>query len=307
MTTHLETPVAPFEMKVGMTPFTLRHDLSANPLFTLEAMADLAAALPQDKVDYNMADLPLDVSGTPVQANGLSRADTVRSIRENGSWMVLREIDHQPAYRQLLDEIVDQIAEMTGTAPSTFTHRTALGFVTSPGGITPFHLDSEHNFLLQITGHKRMTIVPGVAAMSPEDIEISPSKSRYIEFRPGFAPLAKTFDLGPGDALCVPFNDPHYVENGDEVSVSLGITFHDADTRRRRKIQTMNHMLRRVGLPQPVPGIRPKADGVKVAAYDTVNAVLDPIRRNEKARQFVKRHILRGAALTPDKADLQPT
>ena len=307
MSTHIHTAPEKIEMKVGMSPFTLRHDLANSALFTLEAMAVLAADLPRDKVDYNRADLPVDVHGLPVPGNGLSPAETVRSIRDNGSWMVLQGIEHAPAYRHLIDELVDEIARLADVAPSSFSHRVGYGFVTSPGGVTPYHLDSEHNFLLQMSGTKRMTILPAEACTTAEDLEISPSKSRYIEYRPAFTPLAQTFDLGPGDMLCVPFNDPHYVENGDQVSISMGITFHDEASLNQRKVQTVNHIMRRMGLPQPKPGVKPRADKAKAAAYTAVNMVVDPVRKNQKARQFVKRHILRGAALTPGTTGPQPT
>ncbi len=301
MTQHFTLPSsapAALDMHIGMEPFKLRHDLAGDPLFSLEAIATLATDLPADKVDYNRANLPVDVAGAPIPGNGLTPAQTVHEIETCGSWMVLKGMELVPAYAALLDELVDELARLSGLSPKAFSHRVALGFVTSPGGVTPYHLDSEHNFLLQMRGHKTMTILPHTATTTPQDIEISPSKSRYIEYRAAFAPLAKTFELTAGDAVCVPFNDPHYVQNGNEVSVSMGITFHDMETWQRRKVATVNHTLRRIGLAQPRPGTRPTADKAKVAAYDAVNALMDPIRRNEKARQFVKRHLLRGAAVT---------
>src|SRR3546814_4940370 len=36
----------------------------------------------------------------------------------------------------------------------------ALIFLSSPGSITPFHMDPEHNILLQIEGEKTMTVFP---------------------------------------------------------------------------------------------------------------------------------------------------
>ena len=296
---HFSAHPATITMHVGMAPFKMRHDLAGNPMFSLEAMADLAGTLPKDKVDYNLANLPVDVAGKHVPFNGLSPANTIREIETCGSWIVLKGMECVPAYNVLLDELVDDIAHLSGVAASAFEHRAALGFVTSPGGVTPYHLDTEHNFLLQMSGTKTMTILPHQATTTSTDIEISPAKSRYIEYRPAFAALAKTFELVPGDAVCVPFNDPHYVENGGSVSVSMGITFHDLDTWQRRKVATVNHMMRRIGLPQERPGVRSGRDKMKAAAYDAFNALAEPVRNNKTARQFVKKHLLRGAAVTP--------
>lgn len=296
---HFSDHEGSIDMHVGMSPFKMRHDLAGNPMFSLEAMADLANALPRDKVDYNLANLPVDVSGKHVPFNGLSAANTIKEIETCGSWIVLKGMEHVPAYKALLDELIDDLACLSGVSASAFDHRVALGFVTSPGGVTPYHLDSEHNFLLQISGKKTITILPHEATTTAEDTELSPAKSRYIKYQPGFAPLEQTFGLSAGDAVCVPFNDPHYVKNGDEVSVSMGITFHDLETWQRRKVATVNHMLRRIGLPQERAGIHSGKDRLKAAAYDALNTVVEPIRNNKKARQFVKRHVLRGAAATP--------
>lgn len=296
---HFSAHDGGIEMRVGMSPFKMRHDLAGNPLFSLEAMADLASELPRDKVDYNLANLPVDVSGKHVPFNGMSAANTIKEIETCGSWIVLKGMEHVPAYNALLDELIDELAHLSGVSTSAFDNRVALGFVTSPGGVTPYHLDSEHNFLLQMSGKKTITILPHQATTTAEDTEISPAKSRYIQYQPGFAPLEQTFELSAGDAVCVPFNDPHYVKNGDAVSVSMGITFHDLETWQRRKVATVNHMLRRIGLPQERAGTQHGKDKLKAAAYDALNTVVDPIRNNKKARQFVKRHVLRGAAATP--------
>lgn len=296
---HFSAHGGGIKMRVGMSPFKMRHDLAGNPLFSLEAMADLASELPRDKVDYNLANLPVDVSGKHVPFNGMSAANTIKEIETCGSWIVLKGMEHVPAYNALLDELIDELAHLSGVSTSAFDNRVALGFVTSPGGVTPYHLDSEHNFLLQMSGKKTITILPHQATTTAEDTEISPAKSRYIQYQPGFAPLEQTFELSAGDAVCVPFNDPHYVKNGDAVSVSMGITFHDLETWQRRKVATVNHMLRRIGLPQARAGTQHGKDKLKAAAYDALNTVVDPIRNNKKARQFVKRHVLRGAAATP--------
>ncbi len=288
-----------FDMHMGMPAFKMSHDLADHPLLSLESVVQLAHDLPIDKVDYNRANLPNDASNATVVGNGLSPAQTVREIETCGSWMVLKGIEHVPAYAALLDELVDELAEMTGVSPSDFGHRAGYVFVTSPGGVTPYHLDTEHNFLLHVRGTKTMTILPHLATTTAQDTELSPAKSRYIRFRPEFAALKQVFTLNAGDALCVPFNDPHFVENSDQVSISMGITFHDAQTWKVRKVAHINHMLRRIGLPQPRAGEQPVRDTIKAAAYDAMNAVLDPIRNNTATRQFVKKHILRGAAVTP--------
>jgi hypothetical protein len=38
------------------------------------------------------------------------------------------------------------------------TERKAFIFVSSPGAVTPYHVDFEYNFLLQIRGDKNITV-----------------------------------------------------------------------------------------------------------------------------------------------------
>jgi hypothetical protein len=48
---------------------------------------------------------------------------------------------------------------------------------------------------------------------------------RNLPWRDDFAVRGRTFHLAPGDALQVPLSSPHWVQVGDEVSVSLSVTF----------------------------------------------------------------------------------
>ena len=138
----------------------IRHRLVGHPLFEFEALVRLARRLRPTDVEQNLADLPVGVDPADLTANGLSVADTIRSIERCGSWLVLKFVEQDPLYRALLDEVLDELAPLVAPATGPMLKREAFVFVSSPGAVTPFHFDPEHNILLQLRGEKVMTLFP---------------------------------------------------------------------------------------------------------------------------------------------------
>src|SRR3954470_13156543 len=84
-------------------PGKLAHQLLGHPLLTLESLVELGKRLPRTSVEYNEGDLPYGVDPEEVGHTGLSVEDTIRRIEESGSWMVLKNVDQDPAYKALLE------------------------------------------------------------------------------------------------------------------------------------------------------------------------------------------------------------
>lgn len=266
--------------------FRLRHDLKDHPLFSLERLARLAASLPADQVEFNGPVEPhQDPTLTP--SNGMSAEETVRRIEEAKSWMVIKSPEVDPEYKELLDACLDQVAEQTGQVMGGAHRRSAFIFVTSPGNVTPLHMDPEYNFLLQIRGTKRMSLWDhkdrNIA--SAEALELFPGKHRNLPYREEFEASATHQHLEPGDAIFVPLFDPHWVKNGDAVSVSFSITWHTDESERQVKLSYINAALRRIGFPQGEADANPVWDGIKVAAYDTLRPIYDTVKRFVGDRQ----------------------
>src|SRR3546814_13973884 len=87
-----------------------------------------------------------------VPSNGLSSVETIRTIASNGSWAVLKNIENVAADRTLLMDLLGELEPVV--SPRTGAMLTPQGFIfiSSPGSITPFHFDPEHNILLQQIG-----------------------------------------------------------------------------------------------------------------------------------------------------------
>ncbi|MGB5948504.1 MAG: cupin-like domain-containing protein [Parvibaculum sp.] len=272
--------------------FRLRHHLADHPLFKLDRLARLAASLPADQIEFNGPVLPnQDPDLTP--SNGLTPEETVRRIEECRSWMVIKNAESDPEYKALLDACLDQVAEQTGGVMGCALRRQAFIFVTSPGNVTPFHMDPEYNFLLQIRGQKRMSLFDyrDRAIVSEEALELYPGKHRNLPYRDEFEAGATQQHLDPGDAIFVPLFEPHWVQNGPEVSVSFSITWQTKESLRLVKLSYVNAGLRRLGFPQAPAGTHKALDAIKVAAYDVLRPIYDAVRKiagdRQKAIAFV--------------------
>jgi hypothetical protein len=252
-----------FAADFNRRPFQIKHDLVAHPAFALERLVELARKLPADAVEYNAGDLPITQDPTKTPRTGLSIEETIQRITDCKSWMVLKRVEVDPTYAKILDDCLDQIAPL---APGMRTRR-AFIFISSPGSVTPYHIDHEYNFLLQIRGTKAMTIFdPSV--LSEEAIErFYRGEHRNLVFDQSHAERAQTFELTPGDGVHVPVNAPHYVLNGPAASVSFSITFRTPQGDRRSAVYQVNDRIRRLGLvPRPV-GKTPLVDRTKYLGY----------------------------------------
>lgn len=266
--------------KMPIKTFRLKHTLNEHPLFKLDRLARLAASLPGDQVEFNGPVQPnQDPKLTP--QNGLSAEETVRRIEDCQSWMVIKNCESDPEYKALLDACLDQVAEQTGGVMGGAKKRQAFIFVTSPNNVTPLHMDPEYNFLLQVRGTKRMSLFDHKDTMivSEEQLELYPGKHRNLTYRDEFEAVATQQNLEPGDSIFVPLFDPHWVQNGPEVSVSFSITWHTDHSLRMVKLSYVNAGLRRLGMPQASVGAHPAVDSIKVAAYDVARFGYDLVKR----------------------------
>ena len=252
-------------------PFVVRHGLAGHPLFRLERLIELARALPERFVEYNAGKLPVGVSAAETPRNGLSAEETVRRIAENGSWMVLKRVEQEPEYGAVLDACLDSLATEGGGAVPRMLRREGFVFLSSPGAVTPFHLDPEHNFLLQIQGSKTISM------WDRDDRLVLPEKEletfyaafvhRNLPWKDEFQTTAWNVGIRPGEGLHFPVAVPHWVKNGPEVSISFSITFRSSSSERRELLYKANARLRKLGLDPTPPGQSILLDGTKRAAF----------------------------------------
>ena len=187
-----------------------------------------------------------------------------RGVETNGCWMVLKNIEQDPAYKALLDQTLDEVNAWSDREGGQ-TLREGFIFLTAPNSMTPAHVDPEHNFLLQIRSDKVMH----TGDFPDEQTKLATLEAfhsgahRNIEWDPV---NEKPFPLGPGDGVYMPVAKPHWVTSGNDVSVSLSITFRTPATERAAKLWAANNQLRKLKLAPKAPGSSERADKVKLTA-----------------------------------------
>jgi hypothetical protein len=230
----------------------LHHRLAGHPLLGRDALAVLADRMPAAQVEYNLGKLPLGVNPDDTPHNGLTAGETVRSIASNGSWIVLKNVERDADYAALLDYALAPLLPVVAGSTGEMLHREAFIFITSPGSVTPFHMDPEHNILLQIEGRKTMTVFP---ANDPQLVPAQKSESfhggghRNLIWDDAFIAKGVPVVLDPGDAIHVPVKAPHFVQNGDAVSVSFSVTWRSSRSVAEGELHALNARLRSRGLP----------------------------------------------------------
>ncbi len=253
------------------TPGLVRHTLADHPLFELDALVALASTMRPDTVEYNRGDLPIGIAPGAIPGNGLSVADTIRGIEQNGSWMVLKFVEQDARYRALLADTLGELAPVVAASTGALHQLEAFVFISSPRSVTPLHFDPEHNILLQLRGEKTMTVFPAT------DTEIAPPRAheqfhlgrahRNLDWADTFGARGTPFVLKAGDGMHVPVMTPHFVTNGDAVSISFSITWRSGWSYALADARALNARLRDFGLSPASPRRYPHSNRAKALAW----------------------------------------
>lgn len=255
-----------FRTHFDRKPFLIGHRLGDHPLFELSRLIELARRMPEASSEYNAGDVPVGLDPSQTPRTGLSVEETIRRIVECRSWLVLKNVEQDEDYRDLLGLCLDEVRTHSEALFPGMMKPEAFIFISSPNSVTPYHIDPEHNFLLQLRGSKKLHLFDGRdrSVLTEEELEkYYGGAHRNLTYRSEVQDKAMVFELTPGHGLHFPVTFPHWVRNGDGVSVSFSITFYTPDLDRRRSVHQLNGWLRKRGW-QPRPfGQSPWRDGVK--------------------------------------------
>ncbi|HZI92709.1 MAG TPA: cupin domain-containing protein [Patescibacteria group bacterium] len=251
-------------------PFLIRHHLENHPLFDLERLQKLSRLLPDDKAEYYSGDVPVYTSPEKTPSTGLSLQETIRRIETCHSWVVLKNVEQDPEYRALLNLCIDEVGDVYGPTLRGSSDRVGFIFISSAKAVTPCHLDPEHNFLLQVRGSKTINVGDRSFLAENELERYFTGGHRNVELPDDLGSRAATFRLRPGDGVHVPFTAPHWVVNGDGLSVSFSITFQTPESRRKAVVHKVNAYLRRTGVRPTPPGRSALRDASKVLGFEAI-------------------------------------
>lgn len=265
----------------------VRHALCGHPLFEIDALLALAQRLEARRLVRTHSDAA--TAGTSfadapqAHPNRRGATATLSDIAHAHAWMSLLNVQSDPVYRRLVDEVLDALRPAIERRDPGLCYRGGWIFVSSPGAVTPFHIDHEHNFILQIAGRKRLYVWDPfdrevVSEQAQELFHDRHSRERVV-WDEAFRARARIFDLEPGQGGYMPSTSPHMVENGDAPSITVSFTYYTDATRRRELLYRGNAQLRRLGLaPQPV-GVSPGRDRTKAALLGAYAGAKTGLRR----------------------------
>ena len=256
--------------------FLVHHNLADHPLLTIEGLLELAGRLPEKHVEYCSGDVTVDQHGYS-PSNGLTPEETIRRIAECKSWLALRNIEADPAYRELVHACAAEVQAVVGHKVGPIDQREGYIFLSSPGAVTPLHMDPEHNFLLQIRGSKLLHMWDpwNRDVVTEEMLEEMHTTTDWVRMKVRDNGVEPTWswNLEPGVGAYFPVEAPHWVQNGDEVSISMSFVFRSKYSHRKQSLHQFNAKLRRRGK-TPVPvGKSAFRDSVKAGIMQGGRAV----------------------------------
>ena len=185
---------------------------------------------------------------------------------------MIRSPETDPALKDVFTCLKSNVDQYVAKQNGRIVDSTLYMFLTSPGGITPYHIDRYSTFLFQLQGSKQVsTWAPWDKKMvAPELMEqfFARTHTQAPAFDESFLSDARLDTINPGDALHIPFVAPHSVENGSEVSVSLSIIFNTDATEILHNALLFNENLRRRFHLRPTPvNESMRVDQMKSLAY----------------------------------------
>lgn len=274
MNRYLQISESVFRENFDHAPFLIEHNLVTHPLFQLSKLIELSQRLPDRFVEYNAGNVPISLDPSKTPRTGLSIEETIRRIEEHNSWLVLKNVEQDPEYRELLDQCLDEVMVFSESIRPGMTKREGFIFISSVGAITPLHIDPEHNFLLHIRGDKEVTQFDrkNREVLSEQSIEqFYLGGHRNLKYKDEFAKAARVFKLAPGQGLHFPINAPHWVKVGNTgYSISFSITFRSAEANRRECIYRVNGKMREKGISPTPYGDSPLVDTIKYLPYQVL-------------------------------------
>lgn len=265
----------------------VRHRLMQHALLRFDELIELGKRLePQRCIRTHGNQVE---AGTPFNAapdlhpNARSAVETLQQIQQAQAWMSLLNVQVDPTYRTLVDEVLDTLKLQIDRVDPGMCYRGGWIFITSPNTVTPFHFDKEHNFILQVQGRKTLYVWDhrdtAVASDRARDRFHACHERDLLVWQDAFRERARVFHLEPGMGAYMPSTSPHMVESGDEPSVTISFTYYTDATRRDSLLHRANERLRTLGVQPPGVGKNTVLDACLLAGFGTAIGGRDWIRR----------------------------
>lgn len=212
------------ERDFGRRSFTLRHTLAASALLSparLAQAAERALASKRTARNFHVAggDAAKD-SRFADMGRRSKRPEALADPAAHQAWTKLSSINEfDDDFADLLRDALQDLRDASDSfRRQEIRFAACTVFAAAPNVITPYHIDHDFNFLLQITGNTKT-----VCLFPPDDRELVPcteiedfyvSNSNAARFRPALEDRGVAYPLPPGLAVHHPPLAPHWVRNG---------------------------------------------------------------------------------------------
>lgn len=269
--------LAQVQPKFDSEPFVFSHQLAAHPLFRVEELLELVKSVSKRPGDlyYDAGDVRVDQKWGTIPVTSMTHEEVLSRIETAGAWLIMKHVEEDPRYGKILKDYTDAILEVAPPEKRKLLRNPEmLIIVSSPNRITPFHIDGECNFLLQVQGHKTVRVFDrsNRSVLTEEEIERFYTVDGFAaNFKPGIDEHAHQFELTPGKAIHIPVLCPHWVRNGSEVSVSISVNYEFPDWY-RADLYRANWHIRRAGFKPTPPGSKLR-DAVKRLSYKSIRYI----------------------------------
>jgi len=260
----------------GHQPIRLEHQVHRSPVFSMDELARLIETYPRER--YNLIKTGAKGSSKVWREGdigGLSGRQVIDAISHGGLWLNMRDVDVVDSrFRELIEQMFEEAGEkVPGFAVSN--HQAGI-LVSSPDAQVYYHADLPGQWLIQISGRKRVYVYPNTPPfLKPQDLEDIALFNREVDlpYAPWYDAHAQVFDLEPGQMLSWPLNAPHRVENLGTVNVSMTVSYGTDDIGRAGIINLANGLLRHRF------GYTPKSRSIRGPSF-VAKRVLQKVVRN---------------------------
>jgi hypothetical protein len=271
-------PHGEFRRNYNRVNFTFAHELAGHPMWELPNLIALSRRMPDHRDTYwSNGKIAVENSWEYKQQEKLPLDETIVNIEHNDSMVMLKHTEQDPEYGPELRKILARIVELSGERMrADVTVGEVLILISSPNRITPYHMDGEANFLLQVAGDKKFYVFDHTDRTLVTDLELEKFYAISMvlaTYRPERQADAQAYDLRAGYGIHVPVNAPHWVQNSNNVSVALSVTYELRSVDRLTELHRINRRLRTLGLRPTPPGRSRWRDELKLAAYRAVRSL----------------------------------
>jgi len=257
-----------FQENFDEKPFEFSHCFTEDhPLFQISRIRELIEnPVTRPGVYFDAGDIRIEQRWDSVPERKQTLEETFDRIDHAGAWILMKRVQHDPDYNEILMQCLDEVQRLSGRQiDQDKKSQEAIIFLTSPHRVTSYHIDRECNFLMQVRGEKEISVFDrNDREVLPEaELETFWSKDNNAGvYKPQYQDRANVFVMRPGTGVHIPVNSPHWLKNGNNVSISLSISYQYKDWRRKYVFQA-NYYLRKMGMNPTPPGKSPLLDNAK--------------------------------------------